>query len=125
MHNRVLVRDAPVWMIGRNDQLRILAAHLAHHNRLVRWDSFWRHDGIGFLTPRPGGWNHIFPMFPADISCPILWESSHKSFTFPRETSIPICLCRGWRGSICPMPASSTVREITAFPPCKLPVHMA
>jgi glycosyltransferase involved in cell wall biosynthesis len=51
MHNRVLVRDAPVWMIGRNDQLRILAAHLAHHNRLVRWDSFWRHDGSSFLTP--------------------------------------------------------------------------
>lgn len=51
MHNHVLADDATVWMIGRNDQFRVLAAHLARQNRLVRWDSFWRHDGRGFLTP--------------------------------------------------------------------------
>ncbi|MEQ8285989.1 glycosyltransferase family 4 protein [Thalassospira sp.] len=40
-----------VWMISRIDQAAILASHLARQNRLVRWDSFWRHDGTGAITP--------------------------------------------------------------------------
>ncbi|MHC8494514.1 glycosyltransferase family 4 protein [Thalassospira sp. SM2505] len=45
-------KSAPtVWMVSRVDQAAILASHLARHNRLIRWDSFWRHDGTGPLTP--------------------------------------------------------------------------
>lgn len=51
MHQHLSRPNAPVWMIGRNDQFCILADHLANHNRLVRWDSFWRHDGNGLITP--------------------------------------------------------------------------
>jgi len=51
MHQRLSRVNAPVWMIGRNDQFRILAAHLAHKDRLVRWDSFWRDHGNGLITP--------------------------------------------------------------------------
>lgn len=40
-----------VWMISRIDQASILAKHLAAQNRLMRWDSFWRHDGNGPIRP--------------------------------------------------------------------------
>jgi len=49
--NRSLKSEPSVWMISRVDQARILAKHLAEQDRLVRWDSFWRHDGTGLIRP--------------------------------------------------------------------------
>ncbi|MEQ9346648.1 MAG: glycosyltransferase family 4 protein [Thalassospira sp.] len=45
-----LTSSPSVWMISRIDQAAILATHLARQNRLVRWDSFWRHDGTRPIT---------------------------------------------------------------------------
>ena len=41
-----------IWLISRVDQASILAQHLAAQKRLVRWDSFWRHDGTGLVQPQ-------------------------------------------------------------------------
>ncbi|AXO15715.1 glycosyltransferase family 4 protein [Thalassospira indica] len=50
-HNLSLKSEPSVWIISRVDQARILAKHLAEQDRLVRWDSFWRHDGTGLIRP--------------------------------------------------------------------------
>jgi glycosyltransferase involved in cell wall biosynthesis len=49
--NHALKSGPSVWLISRVDQARILAKHLADQERLVRWDSFWRHDGTGLIRP--------------------------------------------------------------------------
>jgi glycosyltransferase involved in cell wall biosynthesis len=44
-------KQPDIWMIGRVDQFRILASHLAQSGRLARWDSFWRATQTGLITP--------------------------------------------------------------------------
>ena len=83
MHQHLTRSNAPVWMIGRNDQFRILAAHLAHHNRLIRWDSFWRHDGNGLITPPARRIDPALASIPGRHLLPDLLGKAAKKLRLP------------------------------------------
>ncbi|WP_417813998.1 glycosyltransferase family 4 protein [Thalassospira alkalitolerans] len=75
--------NVPVWMIGRIDQFRILATHLTRNNRLARWDSFWRHNGHGLITPPARKVDPILASIPGRHLLPDLLGKTAQKLHLP------------------------------------------
>ncbi len=89
-------KSAPsVWMVSRIDQSAILAAHLARQNRLVRWDSFWRHDGQGYRAPPSRKTDPILARIPGRHLLPDILARAARKLHLPAHnlySDIPLSL---------------------------------
>lgn len=84
-----------VWMISRVDQASILATHLAAQNRLVRWDSFWRHDGNGLFRPTSRKTDPSLMRIPGRYLLPDLLGKIARTLNLPAPnlySDIPLSL---------------------------------
>ena len=72
-----------VWMVSRVDQSAILAGYLARQNRLIRWDSFWRHDGHGFPTPPSRATDPVLAQVPGRHLMPDLMGQVARKLRLP------------------------------------------
>ncbi|WP_430472779.1 glycosyltransferase family 4 protein [Thalassospira lucentensis] len=92
----VLPKSSPsIWMISRIDQAAILASHLARQNRLVRWDSFWRHNGSGPVTPPSRQVDPILATIPGRHLIPDLLAKTAQKLRLPAHnlySDIPLSL---------------------------------
>ncbi|MDG4718169.1 MULTISPECIES: glycosyltransferase family 4 protein [Thalassospira] len=89
-----------VWMVSRVDQAAILAAHLANQNRLVRWDSFWRHDGHGYFSPPSRKTDPMLTPIPGRHLLPDLLGQAAKKLRLPAGnlySDIPLSLLASLR----------------------------
>jgi len=89
-----------VWLISRIDQASILAQHLANQKRLLRWDSFWRHNGTGLVRPASRNVGSAVSDIPGRHLLPDLLGKSAQRLRLPAHTlysDIPLSLLAALR----------------------------
>ncbi|KJE34547.1 glycosyl transferase [Thalassospira sp. HJ] len=88
-----------IWLISRVDQVSILAQHLAAQKRLVRWDSFWRHDGTGLVQPQSRNIDTALCDIPGRHLLPDLLGQVAQRLRLPARnlySDIPLSLLAAW-----------------------------
>ncbi|MDP2698715.1 glycosyltransferase family 4 protein [Thalassospira sp.] len=78
-----MTENRDIWMIGRVDQFRILAAHLTQKNRLARWDSFWRTDGTGWPNPAARRLDPVISSIPGRHVMPDILGKAARTLRLP------------------------------------------
>lgn len=89
-----------VWLISRIDQASILAQHLANQKRLLRWDSFWRHNGTGPVRPASRNVGSALSDIPGRHLLPDLLGKSAQRLRLPAHnlySDIPLSLLAALR----------------------------
>ena len=98
--HRVPSARPSVWLISRIDQASILAQHLADQQRLVRWDSFWRHDGTGLVRPKSRNVAPALTSIPGRHLLPDLLGKASQRLKLPARnlySDIPLSLLAALR----------------------------
>jgi glycosyltransferase involved in cell wall biosynthesis len=99
MPNRTSGAGPSVWLISRVDQASLLAQYLAAHSRLVRWDSFWRHDGTGLVNPPSRNVGTPPSQIPGRHILPDLLGKAAQKLRLPARnlySDIPLSLLAAW-----------------------------
>jgi glycosyltransferase involved in cell wall biosynthesis len=94
-HHAPIVTSPKVWLISRIDQASLLAMHLHAENRLVRWDSFWRHDGTSRIRPASRKVNPLLSAVPGRHLLPDLLGKTAQKLRLPAHnlySDIPLSL---------------------------------